>query len=342
MQRRTPRPAFTLTEVLLVLGILAILAALLFPAIQRARAATGRVECAQHLRQLGIALHHYHDIHGSFPPSCCIGGPWPAERGLGWYNPPFGAPPNPYLNYRYGQQFFSFLARILPELEQDSLYARIDWNAWPWFQGPAGDYLNAVPLKVFQCPADPHAGMTWTSTGWANGTAMQAAESLGHPGTSRLYAASLTNYLAVNGTNQLRFDGILHVNGRVRLTDVSDGTSNTLMVGERPVPRDLLWGWWLAEIGEWPWFGAPDMSLGVEEIDFNDPPQTEYVPHDSYRPGDLDDPNYWGRWHHWSLHPAGAHWLLGDGSVQFFPYSIDKAILAAMATRCGGEVVSPE
>jgi hypothetical protein len=56
----------------------------------------------------------------------------------------------------------------------------------------------------------------------------------------------------------------------------------------------------------------------------------------------VNDPNYYGRWHHWSLHPSGAHWLLGDGSVQFYHYSISKAILAAMATRSGGEVVPAE
>jgi prepilin-type N-terminal cleavage/methylation domain-containing protein len=318
MSPRLPRPAFTMMELLLVLAIIGVVAALLLPAIQRARAAAGRVECANNLKQIGLALHNYHDTQGSFPPGCCIGGPWPPERRLGYYTPPFNAPPNPFLNYRYGQQFFSFIARILPQLDQDNLYARIDWNAWPMFQGEPGNPLNAVPLKVVQCPADSRAGQVWTV----------------YP-----YAAALTNYLAVNGTNQLCYDGILHVNGRVRLTQVTDGTSSTLLVGERPVPPDLFWGWWLAEIGEWPWFGAPDMVLGVEEIDVNDPPQTEYLPHEFYRPGEVDDSSFYHRWHHWSLHGSGAHWLLGDGSVHFYPYTLDKAILAALATRCGGEVV---
>ncbi len=321
MLSRLPRPAFTMMELLLVLAILAVLAALLLPAVQKARAAAGRLGCANNLKQLGLALHNYHDTQGTFPPGSCIGGPWPAERRLGYYNPPFDVPPNPNLNYLYGQQFFSFIARILPQLEQDNLYARIDWNAWPWFQGPPGNSLNAVPLKVVQCPADPRAGQVWTSGE---------------------YAAALTSYVAVNGTNQLRFDGVLHVNGSVRLTDIPDGTSNTLMVGERPVPPDLFWGWWLAEIGEWPWFGVPDMVLGVAEIDVNDPPQTEYVPTEFYRPGDADDPNYYHRWHHWSLHGSGAHWLLCDGSVRFLPYTLDQSILSAMATRSGGEVVSAD
>jgi prepilin-type processing-associated H-X9-DG protein len=153
------------------------------------------------------------------------------------------------------------------------------------------------------------------------------------------YAAALTSYVAVNGTNQLRYDGILHVNGCVRVTDVVDGTSNTIMVGERPPTPDLLWGWWFAGIGEWPWFGVPDIVLGIEEIDVNDPPQTEYEPHEFYRPGHLSDPNYYHRWHYWSLHTGGCNWLLGDGSVHFITYSAGKTTLSAMATRSGGEVV---
>jgi prepilin-type processing-associated H-X9-DG protein len=226
----------------------------------------------------------------------------------------------------------------LPQLEQDSIYSRIDWNAWPWFQGTPGEYLNAVPLKIVQCPADPRASQLWMSDP-ADGTATFAPSPSSPGGTSNRYAAALTSYLAVNGTNQLRYDGILHVNGRVRQTDITDGTSNSVMVGERPSSPDLLWGWWFAGIGEWPWFGAPDIVLGVEEIDVNYPPQTEYTAHEFYRPGDLKDPNYFHRWHHWSTHDGGSNWLMGDGSVRFITYAAGKSILPSMATRSGGEVV---
>lgn len=340
MSPRKTRMAFTLTELLIVIAILAVLIALLLPAIQKARAGAARAGCADNLRQLGLALHAYHDTHGSFPPGCCIGGPWPPDRRLGYYTPPFDVPPNPNLNYRYGQQFFSFIARILPQLEQDNLYARIDWNDWAWFQGEPGNYVNAVPLKVVQCPADPNVKQIWRGSGGEIPTIAFASARAGQSGTADHYAAALTSYLAVNGTNQLRYDGILHVNGRVRLTAITDGTSHTVMVGERPVPADLLWGWWFAEIGEWPWFGAPDMTLGVEEIDAGDPPQTEYVPHEYYRPGTLKDSLYYHRWHHWSTHANGGNWLLGDGSVRFMTYAAGQTVLPAMATRSGGEVVS--
>jgi prepilin-type N-terminal cleavage/methylation domain-containing protein len=336
MPFRMTRTAFTLIELLVVIAIIAILIALLLPAIQRARATAARVRCADNLKQLGAALHNYHDTQGTFPPGCCIGGPWPPDRRLGYYTPPFNAPPNPNLNYRYGQQFFTFITRILPQLEQDNIYVRIDWNAWPWFQGGPGNCLNAIPLKVVQCPADPRASQIWTSRP-ENVTTLSTPESPSE--TNSGYAAALTSYLAVNGTNQLLYDGILHVNGRVRLTDITDGTSNTVMVGERPSSPDLLWGWWFAGIGEWPWFGVPDIVLGVEEIDVNDPPQTEYADHEFYRPGHLNDPNYYHRWHHWSTHLSGSNWLMGDGSVRFLTYAAGKTTLPALATRSGGEVV---
>jgi prepilin-type N-terminal cleavage/methylation domain-containing protein/prepilin-type processing-associated H-X9-DG protein len=338
MPQRLSRMAFTLIELLVVIAIIAILIALLLPTILRVRATAARVGCAGNLKELGLALHNYHDTQGAFPPACCIGGPWPPDRRLGYYNPPFAVPPNPNLNYRYGQQFFTFLTRILPQLEQDGIYSRIDWNAWPWFQGTPGDYLNAVPLKIVQCPADPRASQLWTSDS-ADGAAMFASNRSGQSGTNGHYAAALTSYLAVNGTNQLRYDGILHVNGRVRQADVTDGMCNSVMVGERPSSPDLLWGWWFAAIGEWPWFGAPDIVLGVEEIDVNNPPQTEYTAHEFYRPGDLNDPNYYHRWHHWSTHASGSNWLMGDGSVRFITYAAGTTVLPALATRSGGEVI---
>lgn len=341
MPPRLPRRGFTLLELSIVIAIIAVLIGLLLPALSRMREAAARVGCAGNLKQLGLALHDYHDIHGSFPPGCCIGGPWPVDRGLGYYDPPFGAPPNPNLNYRYGQQFFTFITRILPQLEQDGIYSRIDWNAWAWFQGEPGNYLNAVPLKVVQCPADPQASQIWTNA-LVDGSPLFTSNRASPNGMNDHYAAALTSYLAVNGTNQLRYDGILHVNGRVRMAAITDGTSHTVLVGERPISPDLFWGWWFAGIGEWPWFGAPDVVLGVEEIDVGFPPQTEHLPHEFYRPGKLNDPNYYHRWHHWSTHTGGANWLLGDGSVRFLTYGAGRTVLPALATRSGDEVVSTD
>jgi prepilin-type processing-associated H-X9-DG protein len=203
----------------------------------------------------------------------------------------------------------------LPELEQGNLYRQIDFTEWPWMIGPPGDRTNGKPVKVIQCPVDPRASQIWTD------------------GSD---TAALTSYLGVTGTNQFAYDGILHVNARVKLTDVTDGTSNTVMVGERPPSDDLYWGWWLAGSGDWPIFSAGDCLLGVSETDPNNQP--EYVP-EFYRPGEVNDPDQRHRWHFWSLHSGGANWLLADGSVRFISYAAGKNILPAMATRAGGEVV---
>jgi prepilin-type N-terminal cleavage/methylation domain-containing protein len=246
MQRRRPRFGFTLVELLVVIAIIAVLMSLLLPAVQKVRAAAARIQCANNLKQLGLALHNYHDSQGTFPPGCCVGGPVPPQLG-GYYYPPYNAPPNPNLaKPMYAEQFWSWTARILPQLEQDNLYRQVDFTEWPWFVGPPGDRINGHPLKILQCPADPRGWQVWT--GGSN-------------------SAALTSYLGVSGTNQLAFDGILHVNARARLTDVTDGTSNTVMVGERPPTADLYYGWWLAGCGDAPRFGAGDSLLGVSEID---------------------------------------------------------------------------
>jgi prepilin-type N-terminal cleavage/methylation domain-containing protein/prepilin-type processing-associated H-X9-DG protein len=321
MIRRLPRPAFTLIELLVVLAIIAVLIGLLLPAVQKVRAAAARIQCANNLKQLGLALHNYHDTDGAFPPGSCIGGPVPF--GFGYVYPPYSPPPNPYLSRpRYAQQWWSWMARILPQLEQDNFYRQIDWTEYPWFQGPPGDRINAYPLKVIQCPADTRANLPWKS------------------GPN---SAALTSYLGVNGTNQLAYNGILHVNARVKLTDVTagDGTSNTVMVGERPPSFNLYWGWWLAGSGPYPWFAATDTLLGVSEIDPNNPPQTEYIP-EFYRPGRMQDPEDLDCWHFWSMHTGGANWLLADGSVRFISYAVGKTILPSMATYQGGEMVSAD
>jgi prepilin-type processing-associated H-X9-DG protein len=129
----------------------------------------------------------------------------------------------------------------------------------------------------------------------------------------------------------------MYENSRTRLADITDGTSHTLLVGERPPSPNLLWGWWT--------WGAFDASLGVRDTYAVYPdsgiepaiPCASWFP-ENYRPpasGNCDTH------HNWSLHPGGGNWLFADGSVRFLPYR-SNAMLPALATRCGGEVVSDE
>lgn len=123
----------------------------------------------------------------------------------------------------------------------------------------------------------------------------------------------------------------------MRFTDITDGTSNTLLVGERPPSKDLWYGWWYAGFGAGG-NGTADMVLGVRE---NIPPGDAFIPDCGglparFAPGRID--NMCDAFHYWSLHSGGANFLFADGSVRFLAYSAD-AVLPALATRAGGEVV---
>jgi prepilin-type processing-associated H-X9-DG protein len=225
--------------------------------------------------------------------------------------------------------------RLAPYLELGVVYDQADMRplpaGWPWWQFQRGvpatpeNTLNGVRARVFQCSADTRSDQVCVYD-----MGMHAA---------------LTGYLGVSGRNQFKEaggqDGIFYVNSGVRFAQITDGTSNTLLVGERPPADDLYFGWWVAGAGEYPYFGAADVVLGVRERAY-DP---AFDP-DFFRPGDLHDPNNLHRYHFWSLHPGGGQFALADGSVRYFRYEIaghlagpGVTVFEALASRAGGEVV---
>jgi prepilin-type N-terminal cleavage/methylation domain-containing protein/prepilin-type processing-associated H-X9-DG protein len=320
---RCARSAFSLVELLVVIAIIAILMALILPAIQKVREAANKMRCASNLKQIGIALHNYHGDYDKLPPGSCVGGL--QEPGWPYYFPPFNAPLNPNINAsRYGQQHWSWMARILPYVEQDNLHKLIDFTEWPWMQFNNGVCLNGKQIKLFMCPSDDRVQKVWQGT-W------DAADS----------SVALTSYLGVNGTNQLKYDGVFAINVQTVLGRVAaaDGTSNTLMVGERPPPESGYWGWWMAGCGDWPFFAATDTLMGVNEIDPNG--QAVNVP-EYYRRGSYNDPNEEHRWHYWSTHVSGGNWLFCDGSVRSISYDVERSVMPKLATWKGGELVSED
>jgi prepilin-type processing-associated H-X9-DG protein len=145
---------------------------------------------------------------------------------------------------------------------------------------------------------------------------------------------SLTSYPGVEGTDYSAKDGILFNNSRVRQLDVRDGTSNTLLIGERPPTFNYRFGWWYAGNGQ-NGTGSCDMVLGVRELavsKYGCPPGPYHFA-----------PTYIGapcvQFFFWSLHDGGANFVFADGSVHFLTYQADS-ILPALATRAGGEIVS--
>jgi prepilin-type N-terminal cleavage/methylation domain-containing protein/prepilin-type processing-associated H-X9-DG protein len=286
--------AFTLLELLVVLAIVGVLIGLLLPAVQKARDAAGRIKCATNLHQIGLAMHQYHDTMGSFPSGMRS----PSSRDL----------PGPYA---------SWLTMLLPYIEQGNL-----WNATvaayrqsrlPFVNPPHIGLATVMP--IFACPADPRADQ------------VQLAP------RDKIYVA-LTCYLGVEGQNLYSRDGVLFKDSAVRIADITDGTSNTLLAGERPASADCQFGWWYAGVGQL-FTGSAEMVLGVREPNLQPvtkgscPPGTY-----SYAPGSLT--NQCDMFHFWSLHRGGAMFLFADGSVHFLPYAA-VAVMPALASRAGGE-----
>ena len=215
--------------------------------------------------------------------------------------------------------------RIAPFIEMNSLYESVDLHAWPWWQPyPDGTDPNGFVCPTFVCPSDARGGIQ------ANYGANKVA---------------LTSYLGVSGRNQFREaagqDGILYVNSTVNMAAVVDGTSNTLMIGERPPSNNQVYGWQWAGAGDVPYFGAADVVLGVLER-----AMVPTAAPDFFREGTINDPADIHRYHFWSLHPGGALWALADGSVRFLGYQAggpqnasSPTVVEAMATRDGREAV---
>lgn len=227
----------------------------------------------------------------------------------------------PGVSYRGGTDpapYMSWNTRLLPFLEQDNL-----WRQALQAFIEDKDFVDNPPhlgfatvMNVYACPADPRT----LDVGLARGT----------------YEVAFTAYLGVSGSNQFRKDGILYLNSQIGLAVVTDGSSNTLMVGERPPSADLWLGWWYAGWGQ-SQDGSCDMVMSVRErnigFDGLGCPMGPYL----FGPGRVQ--NQCDAFHFWSLHiGGGANFLFADGSVHFLLYSA-APIMPALATRAGGESV---
>jgi prepilin-type N-terminal cleavage/methylation domain-containing protein/prepilin-type processing-associated H-X9-DG protein len=334
MVRRTDRPGFTLIELLVVIAIIGVLTGLLLPAAQRAREAANRTKCANNMKQQGLALHNYHDVHKAFP------------SGLD--------------NFFSKYWHWSWMAKILPFIEQDTLYKAADewasnttipvtwggvqgyawwspWGAWEFgLPAPGQNPALDKPISMYLCPSDP---MPVTSSWSAGGATL---------------TMSRTDYLGVNGTDYRKKDGIFFSNEPVRFADIKDGTSNTLAVGERHATKAQPFGFFFAGCGQTDYGldpndnqrGAADVVLGTRELNSqqNGIPAMDDCPVGPYHftpPSQIRDSNgnvnpLCDQFHFWSYHPGGANFLLGDGSVHFYPYQADN-VMPPFGTRNGGE-----
>ena len=310
------RVGFTLIELLVVIAIIAILIALLLPATQKVREAAARTECVNNLKQMALGCHMFHNQYRRLPAG----------------NTAYTAP-------LYG---WSWQAQILPFVEQANLYNQ----AFAWATKPGGwywPYTNppnpaiAVKVQLYTCPSDQR--------------------SLVATDVDRVTIA-FTSYLGVSGQSAdptppapatATRDGIFYWNSRIRLTDIRDGTSNTLLIGERPPSADLYWGWWFAGGGYTQWGAAGDNVLGVREYNYAKNVVVAIAPdggltYGTCPPGKVNFQagtitELCDQLHFWSMHSGGANFALADGSVRLILYESDP-LMPAIASRAGGEPVS--
>jgi prepilin-type N-terminal cleavage/methylation domain-containing protein/prepilin-type processing-associated H-X9-DG protein len=309
---RPSRSGFTLIELLVVIAIIAILVGLLLPAVQKVRDAAARAQCENNLKQLGTALHNYHGVYQTFPAGVA---------------------------YKYPYYYWSWMAQMMPFYEQDNLYNQANTWArgsspafcwWPWGdfwdnpQTPANPALGAK-VKIVHCPADGR------EDSFLSGSAAGI-----YPGSN----VTFTGYLGVGGIQGDetyrglgQSQGILYWTSTTTFASITDGTSNTLMVGERPPSTDLEYGWWFAGAG-YDGSGVGDVILGSRSYRYA---AALGCPASSVelQPGSIL--NRCDQAHFWSNHTAGANFLFGDGSVHFLTYSAN-VILPQLSTRNGGEV----
>lgn len=293
------RLGFTLVELLVVIAIIAILIALLLPAVQQAREAARRTQCKNNLKQLALACHNYHDVYTKFPPGwICVDGtvqhPHDGTSGAGWGT------------------------MILPFLDQTPLYESFNPNLQ--IHDPANLPFIQAKLSAMECPSDPKPDV-WTIV----------EESTGDP----LAELPTTNYIGVFGPEEL--DGCenpagtapvsnvgqcvglgpFYHNSSVAIRDITDGTSNTIFLGERLTDPQLEW------FSTWSGM-VPEGEEAFQRILGS----ADHVPNDPA--GHLDDFS--------SRHTGGAQFALGDGSVRFISENVDVGLYQGLSTINGGEV----
>jgi prepilin-type processing-associated H-X9-DG protein len=298
---------------LVVIAIIGTLTGLLLPAVQKVRETASRMSCQNDLKQMGLALHNYHDANRNFPPGYRASAPYrdgATDTTPGW----------------------SWGAFILPYLEQDNLYRQLNFEQ-PVQNSPA---IRTV-VKVYLCPSDlTPQGAFPVPDGFGNTVCSAAPTS---------YAACVGG--DESGTTDPTGRGVFYRNSRTRMTDITDGTSNTILVGERA---------WSNANGTW----AGAISGGVIRRGRYNPcqpvipgawfPAAALVQAHAHLNNALVDPDgSAGMDDFGSRHPGGSNFVFADGSVHFLrsvpsdnpdgSHTPDDLIFQALGTRAGGEVI---
>lgn len=292
---RCARVGFTLIELLVVMAIIGILVGLLVSAVQRVREAASRLTCTNNLKQISLALHHHHDAHKAFPPATTT---WPTLHGWG--------------------------SSILPFIEQDVLERRYD-RQWNWYDA-ANQAVVTAPLSLMRCPSVSSGPRL--ETGHVGPVSWSAASS--DYGVFRSVHPILLDDGYVDPVGSLL--GVMVYNRQSRLTDVTDGTSNTLLLAEI-AGRPERW-----EMGR---LVADEKSPGAGWAgSLNSTMLSGYDSATRFFLGECAV-NCSNNGAAYSFHTGGANVALADGAVRFLRQDIGIRAMAALVTRAGGEPVAP-
>ncbi len=329
---------FTLIELLVVIAIIAVLIALLLPAVQAAREAARRIQCVNNVKQLGIAIHNYHDVNGGLPP----GRIWAAGVNNCGYN-------------FFQCQDTSWFVLMLPQFEQGNLANAFNFSlgsGGPLAPLPLGFFANstvaATKIAVFQCPSDRINNFQIT-TKYVGGALSGPIATKGN------YVASWGNTqwdqtnITVNGQSVNYLKSAFGHDGKISFASVTDGLSNTVFIAEilqgdlndirgviwQSVPGGSHFGSRLPPNKPKDTYGSPLQGDQLNQSFFcvSEPP---YLP--CFGPVG-DRAAFAGSRSH---HPGGVNALYGDGSVKFVKDSINPIVWISLNSINGGEVLSAD
>jgi prepilin-type N-terminal cleavage/methylation domain-containing protein/prepilin-type processing-associated H-X9-DG protein len=296
---------FTLVELLVVIAIIGILVALLLPAVQMAREAGRRSQCSNNLKQLGLAMHNYHDTIKKFPFG------W-SDRGAGWST------------------------MILPQIEQENLYKTLGFaEADNWaVTGSANERACGTYLDVFRCP-------TTTIERNVDNQGIPGRVPASYRGVASSTADSDDPSTSVSGRHMERLDleGIFYACSQTKFAHITDGTSNTFMIGESKWERFSQDG---NQMDFW-YIGSPQIDPCSCRTGAGGTEQSEFcgstgVPFNARATPSLS--GYVKELSFSSSHPGGAMFCLADGSVRFVFYGVDFPTYKALGSRNKEEAVT--
>ncbi|MCA9017329.1 MAG: DUF1559 domain-containing protein [Planctomycetaceae bacterium] len=313
--QKLPRArGFTLIELLVVIAIIAILIALLLPAVQQAREAARRSTCKNSLKQVGLALHNYHETHSTYPPGYIARGvvasdPSSSETGSG----------------------FAWGTMLLPFLDQAPLYNQLNLNLDATVSPNIALADEAIP--IFRCPSDTNQGVFSVTDG------------------SNTYSLSSANYVGIFGYGSLTSvpgnpdeKGILFRNSNIKFRDLTDGASNTIVVGERSHQHQFVGATTVIQADS-TWYAAiPNATrpAGMAMASMTEGPASLILGHVGQ--GGMmtmhHPPNTTNHIANFSSkHEGGAHFLLGDGAVRFLSENMNYDTFRHLGTIRDGNVI---